>query len=126
MMLSRLSHTLPGSARANRIAANLLSSRGFAVPAADTADNHHSWQLGASALAAFLAAGLGSLMLLQPETSHCEEAKLASAGQTQARPVDLLSAFTVIILILPQLAGRPLSLSAHAVMAFYNPLVLGN
>ena len=82
-MLSRLPRALPFGTCASQSAA-LVVSRGFAVPAADTADRHHGYQLGASALAAMLAAGLGSLLLVQPETSHCEEAKLASSGQTQA------------------------------------------
>ena len=83
IMLSRLSRALPFGACASQSAARVVS-RGFAVPAADTADRQQGYRLGASTLAAVLAAGLGSLLLVQPETSHCEEAKLASAGQTQA------------------------------------------
>ncbi|KAK9820662.1 hypothetical protein WJX74_001642 [Apatococcus lobatus] len=81
-MLSRLYRALPNGTRASQNAA-LIVSRGYAIQTAGKPDRQHQWQLAVSTLAAVFAAGLGSLVLVQPETSHCEEAKLASAGQTQ-------------------------------------------
>ena len=61
-----------------------LLRRAYAAAATDVTDRQHSWHRPGAVAAALVTAGLGSLLLLQPQDSHCEEAKLASAGQTQA------------------------------------------
>lgn len=61
-----------------------FTTRGYAAVATDSSDRQHGWQLGAAAAVALATAGLGSWLLLDPQTSHCEEVQLASAGQTKA------------------------------------------
>ncbi|KAK9817424.1 hypothetical protein WJX74_000342 [Apatococcus lobatus] len=82
-MVQRLSRLLPKGFACARSSPAL--SGDFAGVALDGSERQYSWQHARAAAAALVTAGLGSLLVLRPQTSECEEAKLASAGQTQRK-----------------------------------------